>query len=172
MCDAWHEDTERYVQVDQRCLISAQTPCAPAGKTNYTPSLHKRCVSKVLTCCMAAGCTIARALGRCAKFRSYSRGCTVLKACHICSLLGFPHFKASVRMCRDLPNHGLHPSAVSAARHFHGSLARGAEISVVVPSMGDSISEGSVASLEKKPGLYCSNEVLPGSYICTGTACL
>lgn len=93
----------------------------------------------------------------------------MLKACQSCYFLGFPHMKVSVNMCRDLPDHGLHPSAISAARHFHVSSTRGAEISVVVPSMGDSISEGSVASLEKKPGVYCSNEVLPGSPICTGT---
>ncbi len=63
-------------------------------------------------------------------------------------------------VCREVPDHGLYPSAVSATRHFHVSPARGAEISVVVPSMGDSISEGSVASLEKKPGVYSSKEVV------------
>lgn len=37
-------------------------------------------------------------------------------------------------------------------RGFHASAARSADVSVSVPSMGDSISEGTVASLEKKPG--------------------
>ena len=58
---------------------------------------------------------------------------------------------------RNTSDCGAYPSVVTASRHFHVSSSRGAEISVVVPSMGDSISEGSVASLEKKPGLRCSD---------------
>ena len=92
----------------------------------------------------------------------------MLLCCYPCLLLGFPYIKASVGVCRDVPDHGLYPSAVSASRHFHVSPARGAEISVVVPSMGDSISEGSVASLEKKPGVYLSSGIVlcPGPRTC------
>ena len=37
-------------------------------------------------------------------------------------------------------------------RGFHASGLQCAAVTVTVPSMGDSISEGTVASLEKKPG--------------------
>ena len=76
-------------------------------------------------------------------------------------------------VCRDLPDHGPYPSAIIATRQFHVSLARGAEISVVVPSMGDSISEGSVASLEKKPGPCYPDETLQSlGTLCTGNCVL
>ena len=96
------------------------------------------------------------------------------ECCQSCIILGFPGIKASVVVCRDLPDHGLFPSAIIATRHFHVSLARGAEICVVVPSMGDSISEGSVASLEKKPGPCCSNETLHklGNLLAPAAVCL
>ena len=37
-------------------------------------------------------------------------------------------------------------------RGFHATALQSADVTVTVPSMGDSISEGTVASLEKKPG--------------------
>jgi hypothetical protein len=42
---------------------------------------------------------------------------------------------------------------VTSLRGFHVTPSHLADVPVVVPSMGDSISEGSVASLEKKPGI-------------------
>ena len=148
-----HEDTKCYAQVEERYLTSARTSYAPAGEVKNATRLHKRihhCSTDMLH--MAAGCNVTRALGRCVTPCICPPGCSVAWICQSCIVLGFPYAKACRSECRSSSELGGYPSAVCATRQFHVSLARGAEMSVVVPSMGDSISEGSVASLEKKPG--------------------